>query len=117
MLETAGQLSSIAGYFLGGMIAAYNARSAVLFDAVTFRASACIVWLCFRQREQGLRPDRRTHLLRETAEVFWVVVGRPVLRAIAFVVFAGLLLAVVPEGLGAAWAGWLIVFLMIRDPG
>jgi MFS family permease len=107
MIETAGQLSIIAGYFLGGTVAAYSARMAVLFDAATFGASALFVWLWVRQREPALRPDRRSHLLRETAEGFRVVFGRRVLRAIAIVVFSSLLFAVVPEGLGAAWAGWL----------
>jgi MFS family permease len=107
MMETAVQLSIILGYFLGGTVAAYSPRSAVLFDAVTFGLSAGIVALWVRPREAALRPERRTHLLRETAEGFGVVFGRPVLRSIAVVVFAGLLFAVVPEGLGAAWAGWL----------
>lgn len=107
LTETAVQLSIILGYFLGGTVAAYSSRSAVLFDAVTFGLSAGIVGLWVRPREAALRPERRTHLLRETAEGFGVVFGRPVLRSIAIVVFAGLLFAVVPEGLGAAWAGWL----------
>jgi MFS family permease len=107
MMETAVQLSIILGYFLGGTVAAYSPRSAVLFDAVTFGLSAGIVALWVRPHEPALRPERRTHLLRETAEGFGVVFGRPVLRSIAVVVFAGLLFAVVPEGLGAAWAGWL----------
>jgi MFS family permease len=107
MMETAVQLSIILGYFLGGTVAAYSARSAVLFDAVTFGLSAGIVALWVRPREPALRPEQRTHLLRETAEGFSVVFGRPVLRSIAIVVFSGLLFAVVPEGLGAAWAGWL----------
>ncbi len=107
MMETAVQLSIILGYFLGGTVAAYSPRTAVLFDAATFGVSAGIVALWVRPREAALRPERRTHLLRETGEGFSVVFGRPVLRSIAIVVFAGLLFAVVPEGLGAAWAGWL----------
>jgi predicted MFS family arabinose efflux permease len=107
MTETAVQLSLILGYFLGGTVAAYSPRSAVLFDAATFGLSAGIVALWVRPREAALSPERRTHLLRETGEGFSVVFGRPVLRSIAIVVFAGLLFAVVPEGLGAGWAGWL----------
>jgi MFS family permease len=117
MLETAVQVSIITGYFLGGTIAAYNARMAVLFDAATFGISACIIGLWVHHREPALRPERRTHLLRETAEGFRVVFGRPVLRAIAIVVFSGLLFAVVPEGLGAAWAGWLTGNTDSRDSG
>jgi MFS family permease len=97
----------IGGYLLGGTIAAYSPRSAVLFDAVTFGASACIVGLGIRYREPGLRRERRTHLLREAAEGFEVVFGRKVLRSIAVVTFTSLLFAVVPEGLGAAWAAHL----------
>jgi MFS family permease len=107
LTETAAQLALISGYFLGGTIAAYNPRLAVLFDAATFGISACIVGLWIHHREPALAPERRTHLLRETAEGFRVVFGQRVLRSIAIVVFTSLLFAVVPEGLGAAWAAWL----------
>jgi MFS family permease len=107
LIETVTQIALVTGYLLGGTIAAYNARVAVGFDAVTFGVSALIVGLCVRPREPALRPDRRTRLLRETAEGFEVVFGSRVLRSIAIVIFASLLFAVVPEGLGAAWAGHL----------
>jgi MFS family permease len=105
--ETTSQLALIAGYFAGGAIAAYSPRTALLFNAATFGISACILGLGVHYRESALRPERRTNLLRETAEGFTVVFGRKVLRSIAAVVFAALLFAVVPEGLAAAWAGYL----------
>jgi hypothetical protein len=105
--ETTSQLALIAGYFTGGAIAAYSPRMALLIDAATFGISACIIGLGVHYREPALRPDRRTNLLRETAEGFTVVFGSKVLRSIAAVVFAALLFAVVPEGLAAAWAGHL----------
>ena len=46
----------------------------------------------------------RSHLLRETAQGFPIVFGRPVLRAIAVLVFSAMLFSIVPEGLAAAWA-------------
>jgi MFS family permease len=111
LLETAAQIALITGYVIGGTLAAYSARMAVLFDAATFGIAACIVGLAIHHREPALRPERRTHLLRETAEGFKVVFGRRVLRSIALVVFASVLFAVVPEGLGAGWAA-----LLTEDP-
>jgi MFS family permease len=107
LTETTSQLALIMGYFTGGGIAAYSPRMALLFDAATFGISACVVGLGVHFREPALRPERRSNLLRETAEGFAVVFGGKVLRSIATVVFAALLFAVVPEGLAAAWAGHL----------
>ena len=104
MVETAAQVALVTGYFAGGTLAAYSPRLALGFDAATFGISAFIVGLWVHYRAPALRPERRTHLLRETAEGFKIVFGRRVLRSIAFIVFAGLLFSVVPEGLGAAWA-------------
>ncbi|GAA1817806.1 MFS transporter [Planosporangium flavigriseum] len=107
LFETTSQLTLILGYFTGGAMAAYSPRMALLLDAATFGISACLVGLGIRYREPALRPDRRSNLLRETAEGFRVVFGAHVLRSIAIVVFASLLFAIVPEGLAAAWAGHL----------
>jgi Major Facilitator Superfamily len=107
LMETAAQLALIVGYLAGGTVAGYNPRLAVLFDAATFGISALIVRIWVHHYEPALRRERRTDLLHETAEGFRVVFGRPVLRAIAVVIFTSLLFAVVPEGLGAAWAGLL----------
>src|SRR5690606_38446169 len=46
----------------------------------------------------------RTRLLRETADGFRLVFGTPALRGLVLLVFCGSLFAIVPEGLGAAWA-------------
>jgi hypothetical protein len=51
-----------------------------------------------------LLPERRTSLLRETGDGFRIVFGNSALRALVLLVFCGSLFAVVPEGLGAAWA-------------
>nr|WP_277349839.1 MFS transporter [Planosporangium thailandense] len=107
MLETTTQMALILGYFTGGAIAAYDPRMALLFDAATFGISACIVGLRVHHREPALTRDRRSNLLRETAEGFAVVFGGKVLRSLATVVFAALLFPVIPEGLAAAWAGHL----------
>ncbi|MCW2642364.1 MAG: transporter [Dactylosporangium sp.] len=107
LFETTAQLALITGYFTGGAVAGYSSRMALLFDAATFGISACIVGLGVHHREPALRPERRSNLLRETAEGFTVVFGRRVLRSIAAVVFASLLFAIIPEGLAAAWAGHL----------
>jgi MFS family permease len=102
------------GYFAGGTVAAYSPRMALLFDAATFGISACIVGLGVHHREPALRPERRSNLLRETAEGFTVVFGRHAPRSIATVVFASLLFAILPEGLAAAWAGHLTTNLDSR---
>ncbi|MGC9671023.1 MFS transporter [Planosporangium sp. 12N6] len=107
LYETTAQVAMISGYLAGGAVAAYSPRMAVLFDAATFGISACLVGLWVHHREPALRPEQRRNLLRETAEGFAVVFGNRVLRSIAIVVFAGLMFAVVPEGLAAAWAGHL----------
>ncbi len=46
----------------------------------------------------------RSHLLRETGEGFRIVFERPVLRAIAVLVFSAMVFSIVPEGLAAGWA-------------
>jgi MFS family permease len=107
LMETSAQLALVLGYFTGGAVAAYSPRMALLFDAATFGISACIVGLGVHYRVPALLPERRSNLLRETAEGFRVVFGGGVLRSIATVVFASLLFAIVPEGLAAAWAGHL----------
>jgi MFS family permease len=105
--ESAAQVMLITGYFVGGVMVAVNPRYTIALDAATFGISACVLGLWVTHREPALRPDRRTHLLREAAEGFRVVFGRPVLRSIAIVVFGALLFSIVPEGLGAAWADLL----------
>jgi predicted MFS family arabinose efflux permease len=102
---TSGQAAQVGGYLVGGMLAAVNPRGALLFDAVTFAASATLLTTWVRSRPPKSVPRR--NLVRETADGFKLVFGTPTLRSIALVVFGASLFSTVPEGLGAAWAGWL----------
>jgi hypothetical protein len=97
--------AQITGYFLGASLATFNPQLALLINAATFGVSAILVRTGVRAREAGLSQDRRTGLLRETADGFRLVFTNPALRALVLLVFCGSLFAVVPEGLGAAWAG------------
>ena len=54
-----------------------------------------------RGKAPALDAKHRTHLLRETAEGFRLVFGRPVLRALASIVFGAAIFVIVPEGLAA----------------
>ncbi len=94
----------ITGYFLGASLATVDPRLALLINAATFGVSAILVRTGVRLREPGLSQERRTGLLRETADGFRLVFTNPALRALVLLVFCGSLFAVVPEGLGAAWA-------------
>ena len=94
----------VAGYFLGSSLATFDAQLALGLNAATFGVSALLVRTGVRLREPGLPSERRTGLLRETGDGFRIVFGNPALRALVLLVFCGSLFAVVPEGLGAAWA-------------
>jgi hypothetical protein len=94
----------VAGYLMGASLAAVDPAIALGINAATFGASALLIGLWVRPREPALRPDRRTGLLRETGDGFRMVFANPALRALVLLVFCGSLFAVVPEGLGAAWA-------------
>ncbi len=96
--------AQITGYFLGATLATVDPRLALLINAATFGLSAILVRTAVRSREPGLSQERRTGLLRETADGFRLVFTNPALRALVLLVFCGSLFAVVPEGLGAAWA-------------
>jgi MFS family permease len=98
------QAAQVIGYGAGAGIAAFNPRSAIILDAVTFLASAAIIRFGVRSRPPAMTDVHRSHLLRETAEGFRLVFGSPVLRGITIIVFSASLFAIVPEGLAAAWA-------------
>ena len=119
------QPAQVAGYFAGASLAAVNPRLALLINAGTFAASALLVRFGVRLRDPALDHDRRSHLLRETADGFRLVFQTPALRALVLLVFCGSLFAVVPEGLGAAWAaeratddarGWAQGMIMAAVP-
>lgn len=123
---TTGQAALITGYFAGGALAAYDPRLTVLLNSATFGISAFLVGLGVHTRRPALRPERRSQLLRETAQGFDVVFGRSVLRSIAVVVFCTMLFYTVPEGLAAGWAaelsgsrrdqGWMQGLIMMASP-
>lgn len=96
--------AQVIGYFLGSAIAAVNPQLALALNAVTFAVSALLVRFGVRMRDPGLRPERRTGLLRETGDGFRIVLADPARRGLVLLVFAASLFAIVPEGLGAAWA-------------
>lgn len=121
-----GQAAQVVGYVAGAAIATVNPQIALLIDAATFAASAAIVRFGVQQRPPAMRAEHRSHLLRETAEGFRLVFGRPVLRAVAIIVFTSMLFAIVPEGLAAGWAdeqahseaerGFAQALIMIANP-
>jgi MFS family permease len=123
---TTHQAAQIVGYVTGAGLSTVDARAALLFNAVTFGASALLVRLFVQPREPAFNAEERTDLLRETASGLAVVFRSPVLRAVALLVFLSGLFAVVPEGLAAAWAadlthdphlrGWVQGAIMIANP-
>jgi predicted MFS family arabinose efflux permease len=105
---TMAQAAQVSGYAAGGTFAALvSPRAALLVDSATFAVSALLIWRGVRHRPPAMREEHRSHLFRETAEGFRVVFGDPVMRAVAFLVFALVSVVIVPEGLAAAWASEL----------
>lgn len=103
--QSTGQAAQLIGYMAGALgAAAGNPRLALLANAGTFTASAVILRSGLRDRPPAMRPEHRSHLLRETGQGFRFVFGSPALRAIAVLVFASMLFTIVPEGLAAGWA-------------
>ncbi|MFI7070643.1 MFS transporter [Micromonospora sediminicola] len=98
------QTAQVVGYLAGATIAALNPSTALLINAGTFAVSALLVRFGLRDRAPALATGPRNHLLRETAEGFRIVFERPVLRAIAVLVFSAMVFSIVPEGLAAGWA-------------
>lgn len=103
---TTNSIAQVSGYFVGGAIAPFYPHSALVVDAATFLLSALLVQKGTRSRDLVARGPRR-NLVRETAAGFQLVLTDPLLRAIAILVFGTWAFAVVPEGLGAAWAGMI----------
>ncbi|MBN1171429.1 MAG: MFS transporter [Micromonosporaceae bacterium] len=104
MLKTVGQAAVIAGYIVGSYLAVFDARIAVIFDALTFGISALLIRWGIRPRPTLAQPDRQTGLLRQTASGFAVVFRSPLLRAIAILMFLSVFFSILPEGLAAGWA-------------
>ncbi len=124
--KSAGQAAQIVGYVGGAGLATYDARIAVLFNALTFGLSALLVGLEVHERPPALSSERQSTILRETLEGFSIVFGTPVLRAIAVLVFIVVFFAIIPEGLAAGWAarltdvqedrGWYQGLIMMANP-
>ncbi|WP_412541915.1 MFS transporter [Longispora sp. K20-0274] len=98
------QAFQILGYVTGGVLLAVDAHLALGLNAATFGLSAVILALFVRHRPSQTPEGTPRHILRETGEGISIVFGRPVLRAIALVVLAGLTFIAVPEGLAVGWA-------------
>ncbi|MFI5836873.1 MFS transporter [Micromonospora sp. NPDC051300] len=98
------QVAQVVGYLAGAAIAVLNPSTALLINAGTFALSAALVRFGLRDRPPAMTEAHRSHLLRETAQGFRIVFERPVLRAIAVLVFSAMLFSIVPEGLAAGWA-------------
>jgi len=120
------QVAQVAGYAVGGAIAPFYPRLALLIDAGTFALSALLIRFGVSDRRPIGTPSHN-HLGRDTIDGFRVVFGTPVLRAIATLVFTSMLFAIVPEGLAAAWAaklageasadrGWMQALIMVANP-
>ncbi|MDG4799101.1 MFS transporter [Micromonospora sp. WMMD980] len=101
---SAAQAAQVVGYLAGATIAVLNPSAALLINAGTFALSAALVRFGLRDRPPAMTEAHRSHLLRETAQGFRMVFERPVLRAIAVLVFSAMLFSIVPEGLAAGWA-------------
>ncbi|MFI2714149.1 MFS transporter [Micromonospora sp. NPDC018662] len=101
---SAGQAAQVVGYLAGATIAVLNPSTALLINAGTFALSAALVRFGLRDRAPSMTEAHRSHLLRETGQGFRIVFERPVLRAIAVLVFSAMLFSIVPEGLAAGWA-------------
>lgn len=124
--NTSFQTAQIVGYVSGAGLATTAPNGALLFNAVTFGISACLIGLGVHERPAALAVEDRTDLFHETVSGIRMVFGTPVLRAVAVVIFASMLFAAVPEGLAAAWAadlssdrayqGWIQGCIMISNP-
>jgi MFS family permease len=104
LLQASAQPVQVIGYLGGATLAAFHPHVAIGINAITFAVSALLIRLGVRWREGALAANRRTRLLRETGDGIRLVFGTPVLRTLILIVFCGAFFAIVPEGLGAAWA-------------
>ncbi|MEU7899222.1 MFS transporter [Nonomuraea sp. NPDC049152] len=100
----AGQAAQVAGYALGGVIAAVDPRGALLINAATFAASALLLWRGVRPRPAAMLREQRRSLLKETGDGLRLVFGHSIMRPIALVVFSLVAIVIVPEALAAAWS-------------
>jgi MFS family permease len=104
LMSASAQPVQVIGYLGGATLAALNPHVAIGINAITFAGSALLIRLGVGWREAALAASRRTRLLRETGDGIRLVFGTPVLRTLILIVFCAVFFAIVPEGLGAAWA-------------
>ncbi|MFB9246722.1 MFS transporter [Sphaerisporangium melleum] len=100
----AGQSAQVAGYALGGVVAAIDPHAALVINAATYAASTLLLWRGVRPRPLPVVHTERRSLLRETFDGLGFVFGHRVMRPTAMVVFSVVGIIIVPEGLAAAWA-------------
>lgn len=103
----AAQAAQVAGYAMGGPVAAVAPRGALLVNAATFGASALLLWCGVRPRPAAATTAGHRSLLKEAGDGLRVVFGHQIMRPIALVVFSMVSITIVPEGLAAAWAAEL----------
>lgn len=101
---TLNQAAQLAGYFLGGVIAAVDPRIALIVNSATFAVSGLLLLTLVQHRPPDSDVAHRKSLLRETAEGFTLVFGNRVLRIIALVVFTTVAFTIIPEGAAVMWA-------------
>ncbi len=107
--NTTNNTAMVVGYFVGGLAASKYPHATLAIDAGTFVVSALCVGFGTKPRRAALSQAQRTGLFRETMAGFTFVTGNPLLRAIAVLSLGATLLAIVPEGLAAAWAGRIAI--------
>jgi MFS family permease len=105
--NTTTNLAMVLGYCVGGIAAPTYPHVTLAFDACTFVVSALLIRYGTLVRPAALALSQRTGLFKETGAGFRLVASNRLLRAIAIISLGATLLAIVPEGLAAAWAARL----------
>lgn len=101
---TLNQSAQLAGYFLGGVFAAFNPDLALFINAAGFAVSAVVLMVFVKKRPPVATDQPRQNLFAETAAGFRLVFGNRILRIIALVVFTTVMFTIIPEGAAAPWA-------------
>ncbi|ADD44278.1 MFS transporter [Stackebrandtia nassauensis] len=101
---TLNQSAQLAGYFLGGVIAAINPDIALFINAGAFALSGVVLLIFVKKRPPVTNGEPRENIFAETAAGFKLVFGNRILRIIALVVFTTIMFTIIPEGAAAPWA-------------
>lgn len=105
--NTTNSLTLVLGYFVGSLAGSTDPHLTLAIDAATFALSGALIRWGVGSYGPNMAAGHRTGLLRETRDGFRMVLGNHVPRSIIFAVLGGSLMAIVPEGLAAAWAARL----------